>query len=219
MTYTLSDQPKMKVARLYLRVSTQTQDLDRQEHVVQSARAAGYYVACIYREKESGARADRPELLRMIADLNPGEAVVCERLDRLSRLPLSEAEKLVASIRAKGAKLAVPGLVDLTDLAAESDGIGKIVLNVVQEMLLKLALQMARDDYETRRMRQAQGVKIAREAGKYTGRAPDTAVHQRIIALRSAGQTIKRTAELSGCSPSQVKRIWAIHQASSVTTG
>jgi len=155
----------------------------------------------------------------MIADLNPGEAVVCERLDRLSRLPLSEAEKLVASIRAKGAKLAVPGLVDLTDLAAESDGIGKIVLNVVQEMLLKLALQMARDDYETRRMRQAQGVKIAREAGKYTGRAPDTAVHQRIIALRSAGQTIKRTAELSGCSPSQVKRIWAIHQASSVTTG
>jgi DNA invertase Pin-like site-specific DNA recombinase len=40
------------------------------------ARQAGYYIAGIYREKASGARADRPELLRMIADLQPGEVVV-----------------------------------------------------------------------------------------------------------------------------------------------
>ena len=208
------------VCEIYLRVSTLEQDLARQEHVVQSTRAAGYYIAGIYREKESGARADRPELLRMIADLNPGEAVVCERLDRLSRLPLPDAEQLVASIRGKGAKLAVPGLVDLSDLAAESDGVAKIVLEAVQEMLLKLALQMSREDYETRRTRQRQGVQLARAAGKYPGRAPDTNVHNRIIALRCAGQTIKRTAELSGCSTSQVKRIWAIHhQTSSLTTG
>jgi hypothetical protein len=42
---------------------------------------------------------------------------------------------------------------------------------------------------------------------------PDTVTHQRIVALRGAGQTIKRTAELTGCSESQVKRIWAIHLA------
>jgi hypothetical protein len=30
---------------------------------------AGYYIAGAYREKASGARADRPEILRMIADL------------------------------------------------------------------------------------------------------------------------------------------------------
>jgi hypothetical protein len=39
--------------------------------------------------------------------------------------------------------------VDLSELAAEVDGVSKIVLEAVQEMLLKLALQMARDDYET----------------------------------------------------------------------
>jgi len=39
-----------------------------------------------------------------------------------------------------------------------------------------------------------------------------TAAHERIIALRSAGQTVKRTAELVGCSESQVKKIWAKHQ-------
>ena len=46
---------------------------------------------------------------------------------------------------------------------------------------------------------------------KYAGRIPDAAIHQRIIALRGAGQSIKHTANLAGCSESQVKRIWAIH--------
>ena len=205
----------MKVARLYLRVSTDEQDLTRQVDIEHSTRAAGYYVAGIYREKASGARADRPELLRMIADLQPGEVVVAEKIDRISRLPLAEAEQLVASIRAKGARLAVPGLVDLSDLADEADGVARIVLVSVQELLLKLALQMARDDYETRRERQRQGVQLAKATGKYTGRKADTATHQRIVALRRAGQTIERTAELAGCSISQVKRIWALHRAKS----
>jgi DNA invertase Pin-like site-specific DNA recombinase len=201
----------MKVARIYLRVSTDEQDITRQSVIEQNTRDAGYYVAGVYREKASGARADRPELLRMIADLQPDEVVVAEKMDRISRLPLDEAEKLVDSIRAKGARLAVPGVVDLSDLAAGSSGVAKIVLESVQELLLKLALQMARDDYETRRERQKQGVQIAKAAGKYTGRKPDTATHQRIIALRTADQTIERTADLAGCSISQVKRVWALH--------
>ncbi|MCV5179894.1 recombinase family protein, partial [Escherichia coli] len=87
------------------------QDLERQEAITTAAKAAGYYVAGIYREKASGARADRPELLRMIGDLQPGEVVIAEKIDRISRLPLPEAERLVASIQAKGARLAVPGVV------------------------------------------------------------------------------------------------------------
>jgi DNA invertase Pin-like site-specific DNA recombinase len=201
----------MNIARIYLRVSTDEQDLTRQADIEQSTRGAGYYVAGVYREKASGARVDRPELQRMIADLQPGEVVIAEKIDRLSRLPLPEAEKLVDSIRAKGARLVIPGLVDLSDLAAAADGVTKIVLESVQELLLKMALQMSRDDYETRRERQRQGVRLAKTVGKYPGRIADTTIHQRIVALRSAGQTIKRTAELAGCSPSQVKRIWAMH--------
>lgn len=37
------------------------------------------------------ARADRPELLRMIADLQPGEVVIAEKVDRISRLPRPSA--------------------------------------------------------------------------------------------------------------------------------
>ena len=62
----------MKIARLYLRVSTDEQDLTRQTWIEDSTRSAGYYIAGVYREKASAARADRPELLRMIADLQPG---------------------------------------------------------------------------------------------------------------------------------------------------
>ena len=196
--YTHLDPLPMKIARLYLRVSTDEQDLTRQGQIEQSTRSAGYYIAGVYREKASGARLDRPELQRMIADLQPGEVVIAEKIDRLSRLPPPEAEQLVNAIRAQGARLSIPGVVDLADLATAADGVTKIVLESVQELLLKLALQMARDDYETRRERQRQGVQLAKAAGKYPGRVADTSTHQRIIALRSAGQTIKRTAALAG---------------------
>ena len=209
--YTHFYHPFMNIARIYLRVSTDEQDLTRQNDIERNTRDAGYYIAGVYREKASGARVDRPELQRMIADLQPDEVVVAEKIDRLSRLPLPQAEQLVNSIRARGARLAIPGLVDLSDLAADADGMTKIVLESVQELLLKLALQMARDDYETRRERQRQGVQLAKSAGKYAGRIADTTIHKRIVALRGAGQTIQRTAELSGCSASQVKRIWALH--------
>ena len=203
----------MKIARIYLRVSSDEQDLTRQTEIEHSTRAAGFYIAGVYMEKASGARADRPELLRMIVDLQPGDVVVAEKIDRISRLPLPEAERLVGSIRAKGARLAIPGLVDLSELASEADGVAKIVLESVQELLLKLALQMARDDYETRRERQRQGVLLAKTSGKYVGRQPDTSMQQRIVVLRGAGHTIQKTADLAGCSKSQVKRIWALHQS------
>jgi len=66
----------MKIARIYLRVSTDQQDLARQADIENSSRAAGYYIAGVYREKASGARADRPELLRMISDLQVGILIV-----------------------------------------------------------------------------------------------------------------------------------------------
>ncbi|QHJ01752.1 recombinase family protein (plasmid) [Xylophilus rhododendri] len=201
--------PLPLVARIYLRVSTDAQDLERQENIIETARSAGYYVAGVYREKASGARADRPELLRMVDDLQAGEVVIAEKMDRISRLPLPEAERLIASIQAKGARLAIPGVVDLSELAANAEGVAKIVLEAVQGMLLRLALQMARSDYEDRRERQSQGIELAKAAGKYRGRRADPKRHAQVIALRSSGHSIARTAELAGCSLSQVKRIWA----------
>ena len=204
----------MKVCRIYERVSTDGQDLSRQQVIEEQARTAGYYVAGVYREKASGTTAERPELKRMIADLQPGEVVIAEKIDRISRLPLADAEKLVATIKATGAKLVIPGIVDLSELAAEATGTAKIVLESVQSMLLRLALQMAREDWETRKERQRQGVEIAKGiAGKYPGRKADVNTHEHIIELRGTGKTIAETAKRARCSTAQVKRIWAEHKA------
>lgn len=209
----------MKAARIYLRVSTDDQDLARQADIEAAADAAGYYIARVYREHASGARADRPELQRMISDLRPGDVVIAESMDRISRLPLDEAEQLIARIRATGARLSVPGVVDLSDLVAESDGIQRIVLEAVQNMLLKIALQSARDDYEMRRRRQRQGIELAKSSGRYTGRKTNETVHARIVALRSGNTSVAETAKLAGCSQSQVKRVWAMHRAKQGAAG
>lgn len=66
--------------------------------------------------------------------------------------------------------MSVPGIIDLAELAVEVQGVPRIVLESVQDMLLKLALQMARDDYEDRRECQRQGIELAKAAGRYAGR-------------------------------------------------
>ncbi|CAB3804813.1 hypothetical protein [Pararobbsia alpina] len=64
----------------------------------------------------------------------------------------------------KGARLAVPGVIDLSELGCDAPGVARVVLESVQDMLLKPALQIARDDYEDRRERQRQGVELAKHA-------------------------------------------------------
>lgn len=50
----------MKAARIYQRVSTEEQNLERQNAQIEQAKAEGYYIAGVYKEKASGVRADRP---------------------------------------------------------------------------------------------------------------------------------------------------------------
>ena len=64
----------------YARVSTYGQTLDAQ---LDQLRAEG--CATIYREKASGAQADRRELQRMLKAIQPGDMVTVTRIDRLAR--------------------------------------------------------------------------------------------------------------------------------------
>ncbi|KMK87249.1 resolvase [Pectobacterium atrosepticum ICMP 1526] len=164
---------QLRIARVYLRVSTDDQSLERQEALITTAKESGFYIAGVYKEKASGISSSRPELTRMINDLQCDEVVIAERIDRITRLPLDDAEKLISAITSKGARLAIPDIVDFSELAAQSSGVAKIVLDSVQAMLLKIALQLANDDYEERRRRQKEGIDIAKKNGKYKGRRAD----------------------------------------------
>ena len=64
----------------YARVSTYGQTLDAQ---LEQLRAEG--CARIYREKATGARPDRRELLKLLKALAPGDVVTVTRIDRLAR--------------------------------------------------------------------------------------------------------------------------------------
>ena len=207
---------KQKICRIYQRVSTSSQDLTRQQKLVDDAEAAGFYVAGVYSEKISGTVASRPELNRMIADLKKGDVVIAESLDRISRLPVAEGEALIARITDKGAKIAVPDLIDLSEVIDNStDEMVRIVLEANQKMMLKIALHIARKDYEQRVTKQASGIAEKKEADKtkpleertYKGRKADTFTNAKIVELRKLDYTIAKIASTLNVSESQVKLI------------
>jgi DNA invertase Pin-like site-specific DNA recombinase len=80
----------------YARVSTQDQDLSAQLDALKKAGAA-----TVYREKISGAHANRPQLKKMISALRRGDLVLVTRLDRLGR-SVRELLNLLAEFDQKG---------------------------------------------------------------------------------------------------------------------
>lgn len=192
------------IARIYQRVSTEGQELTRQKSLRSEAEAKGYTVVATYSEKASGTSEDRPELQRMLVDLNAGDTIIAEHLDRITRLPLPAAEKLMREIKSKGAVVSVPGLIELPKVG---EGVAGIVVEAMQEMLLKIALYQCRADWETRRERQKQGIAIAKTKGVYKGRKPDTVANAKIVELRKLDYTIAKIASTLNVSESQVKLI------------
>jgi DNA invertase Pin-like site-specific DNA recombinase len=87
----------------YARVSTEDQNLD---HQIASLKKAGVHPRLIVKEKRSGKNTDRPELQRLLADLEPGQVVVVTHFDRLAR-DLLDLLTLSKEIERKGAGLRV----------------------------------------------------------------------------------------------------------------
>lgn len=83
----------------YARVSTRGQDLDQQRATLGEAGCVR-----IFEEKASGARADRPELARMLDHLRAGDVVTVTHLDRLARSTRDLLE-IAERIKAAGAGL------------------------------------------------------------------------------------------------------------------
>jgi len=80
--------PKALKVALYVRVSTEDQDLVQQRDVLlEEARRRGWTVAGIYEEKVSGASKKRPELARLRHDaaLNRFRALLFWSISRLGR--------------------------------------------------------------------------------------------------------------------------------------
>ena len=196
--------------RTYLRASTSEQDASRaRDALEQFATEHGQHIACEYLENESGAKADRPELLRLLKDAKKGDVLLIESIDRLSRLPADDWQKLKAAIDSKGLRIVALDLPTSHQGIADTKGdefTGRM-LAAINSMLVDMMAAIARKDYEQRRERQAQGIEKAKAEGRYKGRPVDADLHKRVRELLAAGLGVRATARHAGCSTTTVLKI------------
>jgi len=135
----------------YIRVSTEDQNTIRQEELM---KAMG--VDEIYIDRASGKSADRPNLKKMMGYIRKGDTVVVESISRFAR-NTRDLLDLVKQLEDKQVKF-----VSQKENIDTGTPTGKFMLTIfgaVAELEREYILQ-----------RQAEGIAIAKQAGKYGGR-------------------------------------------------
>lgn len=169
----------------YARVSTDDQDLSLQRAALQGAGCTR-----TYEEKISGAKRDRPELIRMLDHIRAGDVVVVSRLDRLARSTrdlLEIAEQL---------KAAEAGLRSLHEPWADTTSpAGRMVLTVFAGI--------AEFERELIHERTSTGRTAAKSRGVRFGRPPKLTSDQIALARRLVEE---------GTSVPEISRILNIHR-------
>src|ERR687898_1929442 len=195
--------------RAYLRASTEDQDATRARADLEVfAKEHGLTIAATYVENESGASLSRPELFRLLADARPGDILLVEQVDRLSRLRASDWEKLKAELAARHVRVVALDLPTSWMMAtAKADDFTARMFDAINGMMLDMLAAVARKDYEDRRRRQAQGQAKAKAEGRYKGRAENVARNQGIAAMLRAGSSWSQIQGATGCSRATVAKI------------
>ncbi len=194
--------------RAYLRASTNDQDANRaRDQLSAFASERGLRIAAYYVENESGAKLARPELFRLLADSHPGDVLLIEQVDRLSRLTSADWQKLRAELAARQVRVVALDLPTSWMLATQSDDFTGRMFDAINGMMLDVLAAVARKDYEDRRRRQAQGQERAKAAGAYKGRPEDTKRNAGIAAMLKAGSSWTAVQEAFGCSRATVAKI------------
>lgn len=200
----------MTFLRGYLRASTEDQDATRARGDLQAfAKERHQRIAAWYVENESGAKLDRPELFRLIADASPGDVLLVEQVDRLSRLNAGDWETLKLKLAEKRIRVVALDLPTswLALGPAGADEATQGLLDAVNRMLLDMLAVVARKDYTDRRRRQAQGIEKAKAAGAFKGRQVDQERHALIAELLDKGLSWSKVCEATGASRSTLLRV------------
>ena len=178
----------------YARVSTQAQPLDRQ---IDALVAAGVDRRNIYKEKASGKKRDRPELQRLLDELQEGDVVIVAETTRVSR-STKDLLELIDAIRGRGAEirsLSEPWL-DTTDSSPMAEFVRTVMAGFSQ-----LERQMTSE-------RVKDGLKAAKARGRKGGRPSKTNAHSdAVMALYKGGMHIADIAKHEGISRTTVYKI------------
>ncbi|KMY48354.1 recombinase family protein [Peribacillus loiseleuriae] len=138
----------------YIRVSSEGQNIARQKKSLKEVGCTHFYI-----EKLSGATMERPELQRMLEELEVGDMVIIHEISRLSR-STKDLLAIVETIQSKGA-----GLKSITDKWLDlSDD------NPMSELLFTIFSGLAQFERKMIKQRQKEGIEIAKSEGKFRGR-------------------------------------------------
>lgn len=195
-------------ARIYLRASTTDQDANRALKALKAFAADhGLVVVATYRENESGAKLDRPELFRLLADALPGDVLLVEQIDRLSRLTDGDWRVLRGEIEAKQVRIVALDLPTSWALASSGgDEFTSRMFAAVNGLMLDMLAAIARKDYADRKRRQAEGIEVAKTKGAYVGKPEDVKRNAAISKLLKAGLSWSAVMAASGCSRATVAK-------------
>lgn len=144
----------------YCRVSSKDQNLDRQ---VEAMRELGIDERDIFTEKQSGKDTDRPQYQALRATLRAGDTLVIHSLDRLGRNYDDIKKEWAYITKEVGAHIKVLDMPILDTTNTQADLIGRVIVDVVLDLLGFVA----ETERAKIRERQAQGIKIAKEKGKF----------------------------------------------------
>ncbi len=134
----------------YIRVSSEGQNLDRQEDMFISNADK------VFREKLSGKDKDRPELMRMLEYVRDGDVIIVESLSRLGR-SMRDLLSIVDDLRAKKV-----GLISLKESIDTETPQGRFMTQVFAAL--------SELEREAIRERQKEGIEAAKKRGKHLGR-------------------------------------------------
>lgn len=195
--------------RAYLRASTEGQDANRaRQDLIGFAEYRGLKIAAFYVENESGASLKRPELFRLLSDCQPGDILLVEQVDRLSRLNAEDWDKLKDEIRSRRVRVVALDLPTSWMLAnTDKDDIQARMLDAINGMMLDMLAAFARKDYTDRRRRQAQGIVTAKERGRYKGRPENSKRNDSIAGMLDKGMSWTQVQDATGASRATIAKI------------
>lgn len=180
----------------YARISASGQNLARQLEQLK-------HVDKLFQEAISGASKDRPQLQVMLEYIREGDIVVVTELERLGRNN-KELTEVMNEIQIKGATLEVLNLPTLRGIG--DDNLRRLLNNLI----LELYKYQAQAERERIKERQAQGIVIAKNQGKYRGRkslfAKDDSRLQHAFELYLSGMSDKDVSGLTGINERTFRR-------------
>lgn len=201
--------------RMYLRASTKDQDATRARAALEAfAKERELPVVAKYVENESGAKLARPELFRLLDDCLPGDILLVEQVDRLSRLSDADWRRLRAEIDARQVRVVALDLPTSWQLAEGGDEFTARMFQAINSLMLDMLAAVARKDYGDRRRRQAEGIAKRKAGAGYAGRPEDKSRNDAIADMLRRGMSWTQVQAATGCSRATVAKIAARDRAS-----